>query len=363
MTHPEIPSDTKRELLTIPGVVSVGETTEDGRVVIVIGIEAPDALIDRDEIPDEILGHPTRIEVVGRFSPKIATALDPVARQTGRESRVRPLRPGVSTSNLDEFVGNGTLGWVMTDGNQWYLTSNNHVWTDNGVGLAGDRIIQPGELHGGGGSDVVGQIANWVQIQEGSTVDMCWAIISPDVDVQPNVFGEAGAPTGVREPEPGETVTKYGYRTGVTSGTVEQVSASVAVEYGFGIVVLENQIITDMVSDGGDSGAPVIVESTRDAAGTLFAGSEDRSVVNSIRNWESESGLKVVLSDGAECEVDADCPDGEECVGGKCQPKQDDGGGGDGDGGDRAMQAAAVTGLFGLAVVGGLLLGRSEDDE
>ena len=76
-------------------------------------------------------------------------------------------------------------------------------------------------------------------------------------------------------------VKKSGRTTGLTTGTVQLLDASVQVGYGGGRTALfTNQILTTNMSKGGDSGSLLVDGEGNKAVGLLFAG----SVVVTIHN-------------------------------------------------------------------------------
>jgi hypothetical protein len=85
----------------------------------------------------------------------------------------------------------------------------------------------------------------------------------------------------------GQAVQKYGRTTGLTTGYVDAINATVNVQYSRGIALFVKQIIIKPggFSAGGDSGSLVVVnggEHDRKAVGLLFAGSSTITVANPI---------------------------------------------------------------------------------
>ena len=72
--------------------------------------------------------------------------------------------------------------------------------------------------------------------------------------------------------------------TGLTSGEITQVDATVRVGYGMGnTATFTDQLIAGPMSSGGDSGSAVLDEDDR-VVGLLFAGSAQTTVMNRIQN-------------------------------------------------------------------------------
>jgi hypothetical protein len=95
---------------------------------------------------------------------------------------------------------------------------------------------------------------------------------------------EIGEPQGVAEGTLGLSIQKSGRTTGLTSGEIQQVDATVQVSYGMGqVATFTDQLVAGAMSAGGDSGSAVLDESNR-VIGLLFAGSESTTIINRIQN-------------------------------------------------------------------------------
>ena len=71
---------------------------------------------------------------------------------------------------------------------------------------------------------------------------------------------------------------KSGRTTGLTSGRVTVMAATVTVDYGGGrTAIFDDQVITTPMSAGGDSGS-IIVNSEGYVVGLLFAGSDQVTI-------------------------------------------------------------------------------------
>ena len=229
---------------------------------------------------------------------------------------------GVSIGHFKTTAG--TLGVLVrdTETNEILILSNNHVMANSNDASRGDPIIQPGPLDGGSvAEDTIAHlerfvpiqfesepspspcsfskaaagIANFfaglvgskhrllpVVIQQANQVDGALAKpLSPDV-VSSDIL-EIGSVTGDREAELGMEVKKSGRTTGLTTGTVQVLDASVQVGYGGGrIAVFTNQILTTNMSKGGDSGSLLVDGEGSKAVGLLFAGSDEVTIHNPI---------------------------------------------------------------------------------
>lgn len=303
----EIPTETKHELVDIPGVVSVGESTENGRTVIVVGISSR-VEADLDAIPEEVLGHPTRVEVTGSFELGHWHGADPDTTTTSGapvDDRVRPVQPGTATGRAGRYAV-GTMGPVLTDGERSYLTSNQHVHAPVADGEViedakpGDQITQP-FVPDVQPDDVVGYLADWTDpadVEDHARTDMAWSQPDDDVEIDPSIYGlDIDAPTGVKEPEAGDELVYHGRTTGRQEVTVDQLGAVIQLPYhDIGSVRYENQVIFTPPPQGGDSGSAIVTRDGGEAVGVLFAGSDEAGAFNTIQDWAGVSGLSVVTA-------------------------------------------------------------------
>ena len=121
-----------------------------------------------------------------------------------------------------------------------------------------------------------------VVIQQANQVD--GAVAKPTgPEVVSNEILEIGTVTEDTEPELGMEVKKSGRTTGVTTGTIQLLDASVNVGYGGAKTALfTNQILTTNMSQGGDSGSLLVSREGNRAVGLLFAGSDQVTIHNPI---------------------------------------------------------------------------------
>lgn len=109
------------------------------------------------------------------------------------------------------------------------------------------------------------------------------ALVKPlrAADVTPDVLG-AGPVKGRADAEVGMAVTKSGRTSGVTSGEVVALGATLEVGLGGDKTArFADQIVTTPLAQPGDSGSLVLDEGNR-AVGLLFAGSDKATLCNPI---------------------------------------------------------------------------------
>jgi hypothetical protein len=236
-----------------------------------------------------------------------------------RTDKWRPAPGGVSCGHV--AITAGTLGCLVTRGGQVYILSNNHVLADSNQGQPGDSILQPGPYDGGTLADQIATLEEFVPINFGTDGSICpiatgladvfnglaqilgsrhrmrafqenpemnlvdAAIARPlSTDLVEKRILEIGEPQGVGEGTLGLRIRKSGRTTGLTSGEITQVDATVRVGYGAGnTATFTDQLIAGPMSSGGDSGSAVLDEDGR-VVGLLFAGSSSTTVINRIQN-------------------------------------------------------------------------------
>ena len=236
-----------------------------------------------------------------------------------RTDKWRPAPGGVSCGHV--AITAGTLGCLVTRGGQVYILSNNHVLADSNQGQPGDPILQPGPYDGGTLADQIATLEEFVPINFGTDGSTCpiatgladvfnglaqifgsrhrmrafqenpemnlvdAAIARPlSTDLVEKRILEIGEPQGVGEGTLGLRIRKSGRTTGLTSGEITQVDATVRVGYGAGnTATFTDQLVAGPMSSGGDSGSAVLDEDGR-VVGLLFAGSAQTTVINRIQN-------------------------------------------------------------------------------
>jgi hypothetical protein len=289
-----------------------GTKTDRMALVVMVKKKVPiQELKKGDVIPGEIEGVVTDVIEVGEI----------VALQE-RTDRWRPAPGGVSIGHYK--ITAGTLGVLVRDvgTDEILILSNNHVMANSNDATPGDPILQPGPYDGGTvAGDTIANLERFVPIQfesesppspcslakatAGVANFFAWIVGSkhrllPVViqqvnqvdgalakptspDVVKNEILEIGVVTEDTEAELGMAVRKSGRTTGLTTGTVQLLDASVSVDYGGGkTAIFTNQILTTNMSQGGDSGSLLVDGAGSKAVGLLFAGSNTVTIHNPI---------------------------------------------------------------------------------
>jgi len=312
----------KKLLMSKPNVVGVGVgekvsaggKTGENCVVVLVREKIPLAGLTAEEIvPKGVNGVKTDVIQVGEIR----------ALQT-RTERWRPAPGGVSLGHYQ--ITAGTLGVVVKDRTSAsrLILSNNHVLANCNAGSPGDPILQPGAADdglveqdqiarlerfcpiqfgvqppdcniakgiAGIGNVLAGLVGskhrlNAIQVDSQAVNKVDAALARPDNASQllDNIL-EIGTVSGVTTANLGMAVRKSGRTTGLTTGTILIVDATLSVSYGSGrIGIFEGQLVSGPMSQGGDSGSLVVAADSLQAVGLLFAGSDQITIFNPIQD-------------------------------------------------------------------------------
>ncbi len=219
----------------------------------------------------------------------------PTLADSGANHQVRNLHFGVSGGNINDqsraYCCSGTLGSLVHDtSNIQYILSNNHVLGLSGKAAPGDDISQPGLIDNG--CRVPPIVADFSTAPAlGSNVDAAIAILRPGQMDSTGFIEDIGIPSNVvAQPALGLAVEKSGRTTGLTTGNISSINATVRVQYQQGCgkgkkftISYTNQIVVNSstFSAGGDSGSLIVVnDSCHQPVGLLFAGSSTTTIGN-----------------------------------------------------------------------------------
>jgi hypothetical protein len=335
----EVQSAVQDDLIDRSNVVGVAvgfkgdKTADTGELAVVVLVERKlplAALSASDVIPKQIDGVRTDVVEVGYLR----------AYQSPR-GRFRPMIPaGVSIGHF--LITAGTLGAIVTDritGDRLIL-SNNHVLANSNNAQIGDPILQPGPLDGGQNpGDMVARLERFVRLRFVGDPDDgplpptppgeggCLLVVANIANALGKLLGSQtqlaptpkpqtgpisatpqevanlvdaavarplnpaqfssdilgiGTVSGTKPPMLGLRVRKSGRTTGYTEGRVTLLNATVNIAYGSKTARFVSQIITEPMSQGGDSGSLIVDAAENRAVGLLFAGSTQATIFNPI---------------------------------------------------------------------------------
>ncbi|MCL5058918.1 MAG: S1 family peptidase [Actinobacteria bacterium] len=309
------------------GMKQVGlERTSHPSVIVFVEKKMVKSSLSRKEIiPQEIDGVPTDVIEIGR-----------VRLLDVRTDKSRPARPGSSIGHYK--ITAGTFGAVVRDlkTGEPLILSNNHILangTDGKDGRAkiGDPILQPGSYDGGAVDDKIAELLRfWPILKQEKQTDCPVAagaaqlgsklvhLIRPDYDIRfmrvnrgDNIIDAAlarpvsrdiispeiidmGVPRGMSTAGVKKKVMKSGRSSGLTSGDIVAIDVSLQVDMNDAGETgnFSGQVVSDMVSKGGDSGS-LIMDQEMKAVGLLFAGSEKYTVFNRLENVFAKLGVEL----------------------------------------------------------------------
>lgn len=297
-----------------------GRPTETPAIVVFVDKKIPlGQLARRNRVPEQLHGVVTDVIEVGPLR-----LLDGTDER--RTKKMLPARPGISIGHYR--VSAGTLGAVAYDAStgKALMLSNNHVLANSSSrrdirAKEGDPVYQPGTYDGGGPNETIGHLLRFVPIRteayapdcpwaraaawagdrvvrmlhrryrlrlertetQGNLVDAAVAKPGSAQALDPDILG-LGQIRGVAEAEPGQSIRKSGRSSGVNSGTVRAVGATLNVSLGdAGVARFDDQIVTTAMAQPGDSGS-VGLNEANEIVGLLFAGSEQSTIYNRIQN-------------------------------------------------------------------------------
>src|SRR5207244_5507270 len=282
-----------------------GRETDERCIVVFVEAKRPEGqLRHRDVVPKAFGSIRTDIVETGRFHAlRSEQAID-----LERTKRIRPAPGGVSIGHVQ--ITAGTLGVLARRGGRPVILSNNHVLANQNAARVGDPILQPGPADGGRLQETIARLVDFVPIQfhdrrlgplgrllaalfawaglgvkrlPTGQVNLVDAAVAEPIDagsVSRDILG-IGRVTRTRDAELGIRVRKSGRTSGITEGRVTALDATVEVDYGGQTAVFREQVVSDLVSRGGDSGSLVVDESGR-AVGLLFAGGATTTLINPI---------------------------------------------------------------------------------
>lgn len=284
-----------------------GASTGELAVIVSVRQKQPAARLGASErVPRALDGIKTDVVETGELVA-LTAPVDPT-------QKMRPARPGVSIGHYQ--ITAGTLGCLVTRGNDVFILSNNHVLANSNDGKLGDAILQPGSIDGGTTADQIGVLADFIPIAfEGSAppapppgcsplalllsllrgtsptarqnepgnnkVDCALARPTAPGWVSPDILN-IGVPVGQATATLGTQVQKFGRTTGYTRSTIQQIDLTATINYGGRVAVYTGQLMAGAMSQGGDSGSAVLDMNCR-VVGLLFAGSTTTTVLNPIQ--------------------------------------------------------------------------------
>jgi hypothetical protein len=295
-----------------------GQLTKELAVVVSVIKKLPPEALAMDEIIPRVVGAVQTDIVETGVIRSLQAPTD----------RWRPAPGGVSIGHFN--ITAGTLGCLVTRGSELFILSNNHVLANSNAATIGDSILQPGKYDGGTEADRIATLEAFVPIQFETSPPTCLVvsdlvfilnvlarlagsrhrILGYRAAAEANLVDAAiarplaadlverrilniGVPRGSREATLGTAIRKSGRTTGLTTGDIQQIDASVRVSYGnAGTALFQDQFIAGAMSQGGDSGSAVL-DGEGYVIGLLFAGSDTTTIINRVANVTTALNISI----------------------------------------------------------------------
>ena len=292
--------------------VSGGERTDELSVTVLVREKVPAASLPPSAlVAPQLGGVPTDVVEVGTLR----------AFQT-RTERWRPAPPGVSIGHYQ--ITAGTFGAIVRDRatGARLILSNNHVLANMNNAQIGDAILQPGPIDGGVSSDLIAHLERFCRIEFPTSPGSCniaggvaglanlvarlmgsqHRLQSMQVNAQatnrvdaavarPVEDGfitdeilEIGVVQGTRPAALLMPVRKSGRSTGLTTGQITVIDATVSVDYDGQTAQFDGQLVSGPMSAPGDSGSLLVAGDSLQAVGLLFDGSDQSTIYNPIQD-------------------------------------------------------------------------------
>lgn len=276
--------------------ITAGQETGEEAILVFVDRKQPIGYLPSqdDLIPSQIDGLPVDVIEIGEV-----TAPPPFPGGFGAASgtytgKMRPIQPGCSIGHFQSTAG--TLGGIFRDSDgDLVALSNCHVVAQEGHGRPGDRVLQPGPIDDG--TEQFGCLKRFGGLQRNipNRHDSGTVKIDPNFinQVNYNYIGINKVLSGFGSISPGQSVSKVGRTTGHTSGKVISTNAVITVGYGAGPLKFANCIVTNAMSQGGDSGSILFNPANMQAVGLLFGGSNQVTLFNHISEVVGFYGLKL----------------------------------------------------------------------
>ena len=290
-----------------------GKRTDQDCITVMVRQKVPTQALSKDDvIPREIEGVATDVVQVGT-----------IRAFAERTDRWRPAPGGVSIGHYK--ISAGTLGAIVRDNQTGsrLILSNNHVLANSNDAAQGDEILQPGPFDGGDmGEDVIARLDRFVPIVFGTSpsdcglansvaafcnalagffgssyrfqaiktlaetnrVDAAVALPLGDDLVSDEILDIENVMGWTEDVQIGTAVRKSGRTTELTEDEIQVLNATVNVDYGEGrTATFTNQMVAGPMSQPGDSGS-LVLDSENRSVGLLFAGSDQTTVLNPIKD-------------------------------------------------------------------------------
>ena len=237
---------------------------------------------------------PPKVDIpnkIGDLRTEVVPSTGFSIRASARRSALSPVPCGVSTGHYQ--ISAGTLGCLIDTSSGRCILSNNHVLANANTADIGDAIMQPGPSDATAESQPrrIAKLSDYEPLLFGGApnhIDAAIAALDDHASAIPDIM-TIGRP--VNPPVPAfrnQAVAKHGRTTGLTYGTVVDVSFDGPIAVDDRTAYFEDQIVIDgnnavPFSDAGDSGSLILDSPGSHPVGLLFAGDDMHTLANPIQ--------------------------------------------------------------------------------
>lgn len=296
----------RKEVENLENVVGVGYDPETGEYVTLVTEKKPE-----DDLPeDQLVANNTTLSEDEHGVEEIGY-LRAHSLSIDTSERLRPVPVGAEEQPDDErWVGTGGFIASVTDSSkgEWAsdVSKGDVVRLSNWHVYVGDSFDPHRPIHQPFRGEKVGGLVGSVPLEDGVKVDAAarsvsaedgWEIRGLETATDGTEYGRSVVPN-VTEEHSRATVTKSGRTTDVTTAEIQQINASLRIDYGTEddpkLIRLDDCVVTTDLGDSGDSGSPVYLQENGALCGLYFAGSPTAGVFCQIGNVEEALGVRAI---------------------------------------------------------------------
>lgn len=296
----------RTEVEHLENVVGTAYDPKTGKLVALVTEKKP-----KDELPEDQLVEVNTSLSKDEHGVEEVGHLRAHALTIDTSERLRPVPAGAEEQPDDlEWVGTGSFIARVTDptAGEWAedVTSGTVVRLSNWHVYVGNSFDPRRSIHQPFRGETVGELVGAVPIEDGVTVDAAartvsdhdgWGIYQLETADDGSEYGRSVVPD-VTDEHAGETVTKSGRTTDVTTAEIRHVDASLRIDYGSpdepNEIRIDDCVVTTDLGDKGDSGSAVYLKRNGALCGLYFAGSDSAGVFSQIGNVKDALGVEPI---------------------------------------------------------------------
>jgi len=298
----------RKEVEGLENVVGVGYDPETGEYVALV----TEKKLEADVPEDQLVANNTSLSKDEHGVVEVGEIKAHSLAIEAESSDVhRPVRAGAEEqpSNRD-WVGTASFVALVTDPSkgEWSsgVSRGSVVRLSNWHVYVGDEFEPTRPIHQPFQGGKVGELVGAVPLTDGVKVDVAarsvsledgWGTLGLETADNDAEYGRSVV-FDVTDDHAGETVTKSGRTTDVTTAQIKLVDVSINVDYGEpgnpNLIQIDDCVVTTDLGDSGDSGSPVFFTEDGSLCGLYFAGSSVAGVFVQIGNIRDAFGVEPI---------------------------------------------------------------------